>query len=422
MSIKVIVGAQWGDEGKGKMVDYFAKNADMVVKFQGGDNAGHTVINSAGTFKLHTIPCGVFKNGCICFCGTGMVINPGELITEIAEIESKSVSADNVLISSKATILMPYHIELDEHSQDGANAIGSIKRGIGFAYADKARRLSLRFEDLLDLDYCMARLDQILPAVNAELKTKGVKPFSKSDLMKTLSVWAKKLGGRIVEPVKFMNDQIKEHKKILFEGQLGIMKDIDHGIYPFVTSSNLTASYAAVSSGFSCKKIDKIIGVMKAFSSLVGKGPLITEMPELEAEKFKGHGESVDEEYGVRTGLKRRIGWLDLPVVKYSAMINGFDELAVCKIDRLDNLSEIKVCVGYKLNGEEIDYMPSAREQLYVEPIYEVMKGWMMSTEKIDKIKDLPTNAKKYIELIEKIVGVPVKYVGVGPGRSDIAI
>ncbi|MCL1901147.1 MAG: adenylosuccinate synthase [Firmicutes bacterium] len=418
MSVKVIVGAQWGDEGKGKMIDYFARNADVVVRFQGGDNIGHTVINSAGTFKLHIIPCGVFKSNCLCFCGTGMVINPDVLIDELADIESKSVSADNVFISAKATILMPYHVELDRLSE-GMNAIGRTKRGIGLAYTDRAKRLALRFEDLFDLEYCAARLDQILPNVNAELKNKGAKAFAKADILKILGDWAVKLEKRIVEPVKFINDQIKEDKKIVFEGQLGIMMDIDYGSYPFVTASNPTASYAAVSGGFSAKKIDKIIGVMKAFSSTTGRWPLITEMTEEETEKFKKIG---PDDESPAPGNNRSIGWLDLAVVRYAALINGFDELALCHIDKLDHLNEIKVCVGYKLNGKDIDYMPSIKEQLHAEPIYEVIQGWMISTKGIDKIKDLPVNARKYIELIEKVVGVPIKYVGVGPGRSDIAI
>lgn len=422
MSVKVIVGAQWGDEGKGKMVDYFAKDADMVVRFQGGDNAGHTVVNSAGSFKLHIVPCGVFKPTCVCFCGTGMVINPDELIAELAQIETQSVNTQNVLISSKATILMPYHIELDKKSEIGVNAIGSTKRGIGFAYADRARRLSLRFEDLSDLNYCSDRLDAILPTVNAELKNCNGQPFIKAELLKKLSMWSKKLGKKIVEPVTYINEKINEGKNIIFEGQLGVMKDIDLGIYPYVTSSNPVAAYAAVSSGFSCKKIDNIIGVMKAFSSAVGKGPFITEMPEAEAEKFRGTGENIDDEFGARTGRARRLGWLDLAVIKYAAMVNGFTELALCKIDKLDTLKEIKVCIGYKLNGELIDYMPSTRIQYKVEPAYVTLPGWQTDTTQIKRIKDLPSNAKKYIDLIEKVVGVPVKYVGVGPSRENIAL
>lgn len=422
MSVKVIVGAQWGDEGKGKMVDYFAKDADMVVRFQGGDNAGHTVVNSAGTFKLHIVPCGVFKPTCICFCGTGMVINPDELLAELDQIEKQSVNTQNVLISSKATILMPYHIELDKRSETGVNAIGSTKRGIGFAYADRARRLSLRFEDLADMNYCSIRLDSILPTINAELKNCNGKPFLKVELMKKLNMWAKKLGRRIVEPVTYMNEKINEGKKIIFEGQLGVMKDIDLGIYPYVTSSNPLAAYAAVSSGFSCRKITSIIGVMKAFSSAVGKGPFATEMSDSEAVKLRGTGENIDDEFGARTGRARRLGWLDLPVVKYAAMVNGFTEIALCKLDKLDTMPEIKVCIGYKLNNIEIDYMPSTRDQFKVEPIYVTMPGWQTDTTKIRRIKDLPPNAKKYVELIEKYVHVPIKFVGVGPGRDNIAL
>ncbi|KAI4453861.1 adenylosuccinate synthetase [Holotrichia oblita] len=422
MPVRVIVGAQWGDEGKGKIVDYFAKTADMVVRFQGGDNAGHTVVNSAGTFKLHIVPCGVFKPDCVCFCGTGMVINPDEFILEIAQLESQSVRTQNVLISSKAIILMPYHVEFDRSSERGAGAIGSTKRGIGFAYADKARRLALRFEDLSDLNYCSDRLDVILAFVNADCKKYGVKPVSKLSLMDKLKEWAVKLGPRIVEPVTYINEKINEDKNIIFEGQLGVMKDIDLGIYPYVTSSNPVAAYAAVSSGFSCRKITNILGVMKAFSSAVGKGPFITEMSDDEAVKLRGTGENIDDEFGARTGRARRIGWLDLMVVKYAALVNGFNEIALCKLDKLDGLKEIKVCIGYKLNGKPINYMPSARMQYLAEPVYTTLPGWLSDTTNIKNIIDLPANAKKYIELIEQITGVPVKYVGVGPGRDNIAL
>lgn len=422
MPVRVIVGAQWGDEGKGKIVDYFAETADMVVRFQGGDNAGHTVSNNIGTFKLHIVPCGVFKPDCVCFCGTGMVINPDEFLIEINELETKNVKTNNVLISSKAVILMPYHVEFDNMSEKGAAGVGSTKRGIGFAYADRARRLALRFEDLSDLKYCEDRLDAILPYINAECDKYGVKPYTKPDLMNKLKDWAEKLASRITEPVAFINQKICENKNIIFEGQLGVMKDLDLGIYPYVTSSNPLAAYAAVSSGFSCRKITDILGVMKAFSSAVGKGPFVTEMPEEDANKLRGTGENIDDEYGARTGRARRLGWLDLPVIKYAAMVNGFTELALCKLDKLDSLKEIKVCVGYKLNGKLIDYMPSARLQYEAEPEYITVPGWLTDTTKIKNIKDLPKNAKKYLELIENAAGVPIKYVGVGPGRDNLAL
>lgn len=420
MSVRVIVGAQWGDEGKGKMVDYFAEQADMVIRFQGGDNAGHTVINEFGTFKTHLVPCGVFKKGCICLCNTGMVINPDELLLELSEIE-RAVDVSNVYVSSKATILMPYHITFDTIKESGKSSIGSTKRGIAYAYADRARRLSLRFEDLSDLEYVSERLDVILATINVELSAHGAAPVDKDELMSKIAVWAIRLKERIVEPVSFVNKAINAGKNIIFEGQLGAMKDLDLGIYPYVTSSNPVAAYAAVGGGFPHHKITDITGIMKAFSSAVGKGPFPTEMPDDEATIFRGTGEKADDEFGARTGRARRLGWPDLPVVKYAATINGFTDLAVCKIDKLDNFSEIKVCIGYKLDGVEIDYMPSTRELERVECIYKVIPGWMSDTTKIRKISDLPANAKAYIKLIEEYTGVPVNYVGIGPERDQIA-
>lgn len=421
MSVRVIVGAQWGDEGKGKMVDYFAENADMVVRFQGGDNAGHTVINEYGTFKTHLVPSGIF-NGCICLCNTGMVVNPDELLLEISEIQKTGVNTDNVLVSSKATILMPYHITFDKLKEAGKGSVGSTKRGIAYAYQDRSRRLSLRFEDLSDMDYVSERLDAILQTINTELKAFGAEPCDKDELMKKLAMWSLRLKDRIVEPVSFVNKAINEGKNIIFEGQLGAMKDIDLGIFPYVTSSNPVAAYAAVGGGFPHNKITYITGIMKAFSSAVGKGPFPTEMPDDEAVKFRGTGEKADDEFGARTGRARRLGWPDLVTVKYSAIINGFTDIALMKIDKLDGFKEIKVCVGYKLDGKEIDYMPSTRELERVECVYKTISGWQADTTKIRKIADLPENAKAYIKLIEEVTGIPVKYVGVGPEREQLAI
>ncbi len=422
MSVRVIVGAQWGDEGKGKLVDYFAAKADMVIRFQGGDNAGHTVINDYGIFKTHLVPSGIFKKGCKCLCNTGMVVNPDELLKELGEIESAGVDVTDCYISSKATILMPYHVTKDSIKEDGKGAIGSTKRGIAFAYADRARRLSLRFEDLTELDYVSERLDLILDTTNTELIAMGGEPVMKEDIMKKVSYWADKLLSRIVEPVSFVNKAIDAGLNIIFEGQLGAMKDLDLGIYPYVTSSNPVAAYAAVSGGFPCAKIDHITGIAKAFSSAVGKGPFPTEMPDAEAAEFRGTGEKADDEFGARTGRARRLGWLDLPIIKYSATINGFTEMALCKIDKLDTFDTIKVGMGYKLNGKLIDYMPSTRELEKVECIYKTFEGWKCDTTKIRKMKDLPKLAQEYIQAVEDFVGVPIKYVGVGPEREELAI
>lgn len=423
MSVTVLVGAQFGDEGKGKIVDYLAKDMDMVVRFQGGDNAGHTVVNDKGSFKLHLVPCGIFKDGCKALTNTGMVINPDELMKELAEIEKGGVDTSLMYISSRAVILMPYHIALDSASErSGRTGIGTTKRGIGYAYADRARRNALRFENLLDLEYCRKRVEAIMPTVNAELEAKGCETFSVEDIMAKVSVWAEKLSKRTVEPVSFVNKAIARGEKLLFEGQLGAMKDIDLGIYPYVTSSNPVAAYAAVSGGFPVSKIDEIVGVMKAFSSAVGDGPFPTEMDDEQSDGFRGTGNQIDDEFGARTGRARRLGWLDLPIVKFAATVNGFTSIAVCKIDKLDTYEKIKVCTGYKLNGELIDYMPSATDLYKVEPVYEEMDGWLTSTREIRDYDALPANAKKYIELIEKHAGVPVKYIGVGPAHDEIIV
>lgn len=422
MSVTILVGAQFGDEGKGKIVDYLSLNMDMVVRFQGGDNAGHTVVNEKGVFKLHLVPCGIFKEGCKALANTGMVINPDELLKELGEIESQGVDTKDMYISSRAIILMPYHIELDSLGEKTGISIGTTKRGIGYAYADRSRRTALRFEDLLDLEYCRTRIAKIMGGINAELKAKGGNTFAEEEIYAKCVYWAEKLSGKIVEPVSFVNNAINRGENLLFEGQLGAMKDIDLGIYPYVTSSNPVAAYAAVSSGFPISKIDEIVGVMKAFTSAVGDGPFPTEMEGAEADGFRGDGKSVDDEFGARTGRARRLGWLDLPIVKFAATINGFTSLAVCKIDKLDAYDEIKICTAYKLNGKVIDYMPTSRDLYKAEPVYEVMKGWKTDTSKIRVYGDLPEEAKKYIERIEEVVGVKVKYIGVGPAREDIII
>jgi len=422
MSVTVLVGAQFGDEGKGTIVDYLSAEMAMVVRFQGGDNAGHTVVNNKGVFKLHLVPCGIFKKGCEVVAGTGMVVNPDELISELAEISSKGVDTSNMFVSSRAVILMPYHIELDNLGEKSGASIGTTKRGIGYAYADRARRTALRFEDLLDLEHCKKRIEKILPTVNSELKGKGGRSYEVEEIFEKCKHWAKFFKHMVVDPVSFLNKAIDSGEKILFEGQLGAMKDIDLGIYPYVTSSNPVAAYAAVSGGFPISKITNIIGVMKAFSSAVGDGPFPTEMDYEKANGFRGDGNNIDDEYGARTGRARRLGWPDLTLVKYAATINGFTELAVCKIDKLDDYEEIKVCVGYKLDGKEIDYMPPAYRMYDIEPVYVTVKGWLKDTSKIRKYEDLPKETKEYIELIENYTGVKVKYIGVGPAREDIII
>ena len=421
MSISVLVGAQWGDEGKGKMIDYLSKDCDLIVRFQGGDNAGHTVINEHGVFKLHLIPSGIFNKGGECLIGTGTVVNPDVLEDEIKQIEDAGVRMSGLKISGKAHILMPYHQKLDE-LMEAAGGIGTTKRGIGQAYSYKALRKNLRFEDLLNLNSARKKLEAILPVINNQMRAYGAEDYTVDFLYVKCEKWAERFASMIVDPIRYLHSYIDADKNILFEGQLAAMKDIDLGIYPYVTSSNPTAAYAAVSGGFSAKKIDRVIGVAKAFSSAVGAGPFPTEEFEGDIDLIRGKGDKPDDEFGARTGRSRRLGWLDIPVLKYTNLINGFDTLALCKIDKLDNLPEIKVCVAYELDGEVIDYFPNTEELERVKPVYETLPGWMCSTKEIRRLEDLPENAKKYIKTIEELVGTTVGYVGVGPDRDELAV
>ncbi len=421
MSISVLVGAQWGDEGKGKMVDYFAKQSDLIVRFQGGDNAGHTVINDFGVFKLHLIPCGVFNKDCQCLIGTGMVVNPDVLLEEMQQISDAKLSLEGLKISAKAHILMPYHQKLDE-LMEASGGIGTTKRGIGQAYAYRAMRKNLRFEDLLNLDNAKKKLETIIPVVNDQMASYKIEPYTVEALFAKCEFWAKTFSHMIVNPVGYLHDMIDADKNILFEGQLGAMKDIDLGIFPYVTSSNPIAAYAAVSGGFPAKKINKVIGVAKAFSSAVGAGPFPTEEFGGTIDILRGTGEKPDDEFGARTGRSRRLGWIDIPVLKYTHAINGYDELALCKIDKLDDLPEIKICIDYKLDGELLKSFPSTEDLGRVEPVYITLPGWLSETRGIRRLEDLPENAKKYIKTIEDLVGTTIAYVGVGPNREDLAI
>ncbi|HEY8419456.1 MAG TPA: adenylosuccinate synthase [Clostridia bacterium] len=423
MSITVVVGTQWGDEGKGKMVDYFAQTADLCVRFQGGDNAGHTVANEYGVFKLHLIPCGIFYPNCANLIGTGTVVNPDELLKEINELKSSGISLDKLYISEKANVLMPYHVDIDGFMEKNSGvSIGTTKRGIGPAYAGKAMRTNLRFEDLGDNDYLRERLKKVLPFINAQVTFLGGKPYNADELAEKCSYWYQELKPYIVNPISLIQEYKKQGKKILFEGQLGVMKDLDLGIYPYVTSSHPIAAYAAVSGGFSPKELDEIVGVAKAFSSAVGDGPFPTEMSDEEAATLRGSGENIDDEFGARTGRARRIGWLDLMVLKYAVQVNGLTSIALNKVDKLDSLKEIKVCVGYELDGKVLEYMPNSRDLYRVKPIYKALKGWNQSTRGCKRIQDLPKEAKDFLKFIEDSTGVPIKYVGMGPDRKDIIL
>jgi adenylosuccinate synthase len=414
--VKVVVGTQFGDEGKGKMVDYFAKDADLVVRFQGGDNAGHTVINEYGVFKLHIIPCGIYHKGCSCLIGTGTVVNPDVLLYEIQTLQAAGIDTSRLYLSEKAHLLMPWHVELDK-SMERSGGIGTTKRGIGQAYADKFLRKNLRVGDLRDLSAAKENISAYLPAVNAQLDFFGAASINQEELMEKFVFWKEMLTPLLCNPLKMIHTHIHSGKTIIFEGQLGVMKDIDLGIYPFVTSSNPVAAYAAVSGGFSPRQIDCISGVCKAFSSAVGDGPFPTEMTEAEAALLRGTGQNPDD---ARTGRSRRIGWLDLPVLRYANLVNGFDELALTKLDKLDALPEIRICTDYLLDGKVTDGMPDTVDLYRIEPVYHTLPGWLSDTTGCRSFDELPANARQYVRTISNIAGVPIRYIGNGAKRENL--
>ena len=422
MSVSVIIGTQFGDEGKGKLSDYLSSKSDIVVRFQGGDNAGHTVVNRLGAFKLHLTPCGIFRENTISLIGSGTVVNPDVLLEEIRMLESRGVITKNLRISSNANILMPYHVDLDNIFEAGNLSIGTTKRGVGPAYADKARRINIRFEDLIDLDKLELKIEKALSFVNKVLSSYNYDTYSIKEIFELCSTWSYEFRDKIVDSINLLHDALNQDKEILFEGQLGVMKDIDFGIYPFVTSSHPIAAYASVSSGIPMNKFDNIIGVIKGFSSAVGEGPFPTEIKGEVAEQLRGTGENIDDEFGVRTGRARRVGWLDIPSLRYANKINGFTQFALTKIDKLDRFSKIKICVAYMHKGKEYESIPSISSLNNVKPIYEVIDGWNTSTDKIRNYKNLPSKAKEYIKRIEKMVGVKIKYIANGPERENLIV
>ncbi|MDR2606678.1 MAG: adenylosuccinate synthase [Oscillospiraceae bacterium] len=399
MAISVLVGAQYGDEGKGKMIDYLSRDMDLVTRFQGGDNAGHTVINDYGVFKMHLIPCGIFTPGVACLIGTGTAVNPDVLIEEIEELERRGIDTSALYISEYAQLVLPYHVKLDGAMEGDGGGIGTTKRGIGQAYAYKYLRRNPRAGDLRDLA-------AFRHTIETAPELSGIAMEFPSD--EQLARWQSKLAGRLVNPIEFVHGFIDGGKNLLFEGQLGVMKDIDLGIYPFVTSSHTTAGYAAVSGGFSPKKIDRIIGVAKAFSSAIGEGSFPTEMGEDEAAPLRGTGDNPDDEYGARTGRPRRLGWFDMEHLKFANRVNGFDEIALTKLDKLDSLAEIKLCTHYEPGTQT--------------PVYKTFKGWLSDTSKCKTYAELPAAAKEYVEFIERSVGVPITYIGNGPARHDVIV
>ena len=416
----VVVGSQWGDEGKGKIVDWLSSHADVVIRFQGGHNAGHTLVIDGVTYKLRLLPSGIVRKNKISIIGNGVVIDPWALLDEIKEINSKGVNVDekNLIISEAANLILPFHREMDEIREDAAgnSKIGTTRRGIGPAYEDKVGRRSIRVMDLASKENLNKRLDNVLAHHNAIRKGLKKKIYEKGVLIEELLKIAPKIL-KFSQPVWKKIDEFKQkNKKILFEGAQGILLDVDHGTYPFVTSSNTVASSAATGTGCGPNSINYVLGITKAYTTRVGEGPFPTELKDEVGEELGTRG----KEFGTVTSRKRRCGWFDGVLVRQTIKISGIDGIALTKLDVLDELDEIKICVAYEINGKKIDYLPAAvDDQLKVKPIYKTYDGWKSSTVGIKNFDELPKNAKIYIQDLEKFIETKISSISTSPERED---
>lgn len=420
MKNTVVIGAQWGDEGKAKITDILAENADCIVRFQGGCNAGHTVVYDNKTYKFHLVPSGILYKNKVCFLGNGVVIHPETFEKEIEELKSQGVDLSGLKISPLATLTMPYHIDIDGLSETSlkTSKIGTTKKGIGPTYSDKIARTALKVQDLFDEETLSQRLDSILPLKNSTLeKIYGAKTYEKEEIID----YCKKYK-QILEPYICFDWQnlIREfkNKKILFEGAQGVMLDVDWGTYPYVTSSNAVSGYAACGSGFSVSQIDEVIGVYKAYVTRVGEGPFVTELFDTDGENIQQKG----NEFGTTTGRKRRTGWFDAVCARYTALVGGVTKIALTKLDVFDDFEKIKIAVAYKdkRDGKIYkDYPTNTFIHKYLEPVYEIYDGWMEKTSDIKDYDKLPKNAKKYIKKIEDLLEAPVSIISVGADRNQ---
>lgn len=422
MPTLVIVGSQWGDEGKGKITDYLAEKAEVVVRYQGGNNAGHTVEKDGTQYKLHLVPSGILYPEKICIIGNGVVLDPGSLIDEINTLKEQGVSVENLKISDRAHIVLPYHIKLDELEEvaKGKNDIGTTKRGIGPCYMDKSERIGIRVCDLLKPEVFKNKLK-----LNVEKKNKIFREvydageLNFEEIYEKYSRYASIIKSYVVDTTSLLYDLIKDGKKVLFEGAQGTLLDIDLGTYPYVTASHPISGGVTVGAGVGPTMINDVIGVVKAYTTRVGKGPFPTEL-------FDDYGNFLREkghEYGTTTGRPRRCGWLDAVILSFSVKVSGIRTFALTKLDTLTGLDKIKICTGYRFNGEIIKDFPASLEDLAMcEPVYEEFDGWNENISNIRKFQDLPLNAQKYVKRIEELTGINASIISVGPGREETII
>ncbi len=419
MATVAVVGAQWGDEGKGKIVDYAAERADLVVRYQGGNNAGHTVVVGEREYKLHLIPSGVFYPGKICVIGNGVVLDPAVLAHELDYVAEQGVTRPQLRISPAAHVIMPYHIRLDEVDEDrkGKNRIGTTRRGIGPCYMDKFARVGIRVDDLLDRERFLELLERNLAEKNPLLeKVYGVGGFTAQEIAEPYLAYAERIRPFVADTVAIINDAIDAGKNVLFEGAQGTLLDIDFGTYPYVTSSHPIAGGACVGAGVGPARIGTVIGVVKAYTSRVGDGPFPTEQLNDTGDWIRERG----HEYGTTTGRPRRVGWLDTVIVRYAARLSGLTGLAVTRLDTLGGLETVKICTGYRL-GDRVtrDFPQSIKTLAQCEPVYEEMPGWQEDLSRLTRYDDLPTTAKAYLQRVRELTGVDLALVSIGRNRTQ---
>ncbi|SFK10622.1 Adenylosuccinate synthetase [Halobacillus dabanensis] len=419
MSSVVVVGTQWGDEGKGKITDFLSQNAEVVARYQGGNNAGHTIKFDGITYKLHLIPSGIFFDDKTCVLGNGMVIDPKALLDELKYLHDKGVSTDNLRISNRAHVILPYHLKLDalQEEEKGDNKIGTTKKGIGPAYMDKAARTGIRIADLLDKESFREKLEQNLAEKNRLFeKVYETQPFTVEEIMDEYYEYGQEIASYVCDTSVVLNDSLDEGRRVLFEGAQGVMLDIDQGTYPFVTSSNPIAGGVTIGSGVGPSKIKHVVGVSKAYTTRVGDGPFPTELDNEVGNQIR----EVGNEYGTTTGRPRRVGWFDSVVVRHARRVSGITDLSLNSIDVLTGIETLKICTAYKYKGEIIEEFPASLKVLAeCEPVYEEMPGWTEDITEAKSLSDLPANARHYIERVSQLTGIPLSIFSVGPDRAQ---
>ena len=420
MANVVVVGSQWGDEGKGKIVDWLSERADVVVRFQGGHNAGHTLVVGNHTYKLSLLPSGVVRPGKLSIIGNGVVVDPWALLEEIERLEAQglTITTDSLKVADNAALILPLHAAVDRarEAARGTQAIGTTGRGIGPAYEDKVGRRAVRVCDLADPEHLAQRVDALLLHHNALLSGLGEETFDRDEIIKQLTEIAPKILPYASSVWRGLDQAQRAGKRILFEGAQGTMLDIDHGTYPYVTSSNTVAGQAAAGSGSALRRLNYVLGITKAYTTRVGSGPFPTELTDEVGERLGERG----REFGVVTGRRRRCGWFDAVMVRQAVTVGGIDGIALTKLDVLDGLETLRVCVGYRLDGETLDHLPAlGSRQAAIEPVYEVFEGWQESTQGARSWAQLPATAVKYIRRIEELIEAPVALLSTSPERDD---